>query len=66
MWRPLSGGNYDGMEFRLSGRSARQIEYTAGRQNILADEYEVFYKEKLDDMSFGLPSFSDQTVGGGK
>jgi hypothetical protein len=54
------------MESRLSGRYARQIEYTVGRQNILADEYEVFYKEKLDDMSFGLPSFSDQTVGGGK
>ena len=65
MWRPLSGGNYDGMEFRLSGRSARQIEYTAGRQNILADEYEALYKKKLD-MPFELSSFSDQTVGDGK
>jgi hypothetical protein len=53
------------MESRLSGRYARQIEYTAGRQNILADEYEVFYKEKLDDMSLDLLSFSDQTVGAG-
>jgi hypothetical protein len=54
------------MEFRLSGRYARQIEYTARRQNIPADEYEAFYKEKLDDMPFELSSFSDQTVGGGK
>jgi hypothetical protein len=54
------------MESRLSGRHARQIEYTARRQNILADEYEVFYKKKLDDMSFELPSFSDQIVGGGQ
>jgi hypothetical protein len=52
------------MEFRLSGRSARQIEYTAGRQNILADEYEALYKKKLD-MPLNFRPFQIKQLGTG-